>query len=88
MVRKFPIIRETFKEDHNAAAAARNLKRKQISTLSGTLNYVFNTCFTISQSMQTKFSEKQKLLNKFCKLRLVELKNTYFKTKTSFSLKN
>ena len=33
-------IREIFKGDHNAAAvAARKLKRKQISALSGTLNY-------------------------------------------------
>ena len=43
MVRKLPIIREIFKGDHNAAvvavAAARKLKQKQISALSGTLNY-------------------------------------------------
>ena len=34
------IIREIFKGDHNAAAA-RKLRRKQISTLSGTLNELF-----------------------------------------------
>ena len=38
MVKKFPIIREIFKGDHNTTAA-RKLKRKQISALSGMLNY-------------------------------------------------
>ena len=45
MVRfKLPIIREIFKGDHNALAAvpaaARKLKQKQISALSGMLNYL------------------------------------------------
>ena len=31
-------IREIFKGDHNAAAAARKLRRKQISALLGALN--------------------------------------------------
>ena len=41
MVIKLAIIREIFKGDHNAAAAAavRKLTRNQISTLSGTPNY-------------------------------------------------
>ena len=39
MVKKLAIIREIFKGDHNAAAAARKLTRNQISALSGTLNY-------------------------------------------------
>ena len=40
MVRKLQIIREIVKGDHNVAAAVvRKLKRKQISALSGTLNY-------------------------------------------------
>ena len=40
MVKKLAIIREIFKEDHNAAAAAaRKLRRNQISALSGMLNY-------------------------------------------------
>ena len=39
MVKKLAIIREIFKEDHNAAVAARKLARNQISALSGTLNY-------------------------------------------------
>ena len=39
MVKKLAIIREIFKGDHNAAvAAARKLRRNQISALSGTLN--------------------------------------------------
>ena len=33
MVKKLPIIREIFKGDHNAVAAARELKRKQINAL-------------------------------------------------------
>ena len=37
MVKKLAIIREIFKGDHNAAA--RKLRRNQISALSGTLNY-------------------------------------------------
>ena len=40
MVKKLAIIREIFKGDHNAAAAARKLRRNQISALSGTLNNV------------------------------------------------
>ena len=41
MVRKLPIIREIFKGDHNVVAAvATKLKQKQISALSGTLNYI------------------------------------------------
>ena len=44
MVLNLLIIREIFKGDHNAAAAAmRKLRRKQISALSGTLNYSKNT---------------------------------------------
>ena len=39
MVSNLLIIREIFKADHNAAAA-RKLRRKQISALSGTLNNV------------------------------------------------
>ena len=37
MVKKLAIIREIFKGDHNAAA--RKLRRNQVSALSGTLNY-------------------------------------------------
>ena len=37
MVKKLAIIREIFKGDHNAAAA-RKLRRNEISALSGTLN--------------------------------------------------
>ena len=42
MVWNLLIIREIFKGDYNAAAAAaaRKLRRKQISALSGTLNYI------------------------------------------------
>ena len=42
MVKKLAIIREIFKGDHNVAAAARKLRRNQISALSGTLNYGLN----------------------------------------------
>ena len=38
MVKKLAIIREIFKEDHNAAVA-RKLTRNQISALLGMLNY-------------------------------------------------
>ena len=44
MVRKLPIIREIFKGNHNAAAAARKLRQKQISVLSGMINYCVNAC--------------------------------------------
>ena len=43
MVKKLAIIREIFKGDHNAAAA-RKLRRNQISALSGTLNNVAKVC--------------------------------------------
>ena len=38
MVTNLAIIREIFKGDHNAAAAARKLRQNQISALSGTIN--------------------------------------------------
>ena len=53
MVRKLPIIREIFKEDHNAAVlVARKLKRKQISTLSGTLNDIISVTKILQLSVQ------------------------------------
>ena len=39
MVKKLAVIREIFKGDYNAVAAARKLTRNQISALSGMLNY-------------------------------------------------
>ena len=69
MVWNLLIIREIFKGDHNAAvaevAAARKLRRKQISALSGTLNYFWVICelFVMNTTWVIRVPINQTILN-------------------------
>ena len=77
MVKKLAIIREIFKGDHNAAAA-RKLRRNQISALSGTLNYclfLLQKCFASISEVED--NEQQRRIESLIKLKASTLKVSY-----------